>query len=70
MRKIYAFLLFAFAVFVSNAQDSVCTNHVNNNGASSITFNIKNNSTGPIQVQEIKSSMFGVTGGTYSFQLL
>ncbi|MFA9215350.1 MAG: hypothetical protein ACEQSR_16180, partial [Candidatus Methylacidiphilales bacterium] len=51
-------IIFSFlqlASFKLSAQTTISTNHTQNNGASMITFNVRNNNSFPIKVTEVRS---------------
>jgi hypothetical protein len=68
MRKIFSLFVVLFSVFLAKAQVTLNTTHTNNNGASSIIFNVQNTNTNDIIITGVNCHLG--TNAANNLQLL
>ena len=68
MRKLFSLIVVLLSVFVAQAQITLNTTHTNNNGASSIIFNVQNTNTNDIIITGVNCHLG--TNAANNLQLL
>jgi hypothetical protein len=68
MRKLFSLFVVLLSVFVAQAQITLNTTHTNNNGASSIIFNVQNTNTNDIIITGVNCHLG--TNAANNLQLL